>query len=228
MRRALLTATVPGVAPPAAPVMQGSRASNGVTTGTTLTCTLPAGVTAGEYIRIEIGGSRLAALSSSMTGYTRLVEAGNANASGAGFVSVWGKFAVGGDANPVFNTGAGNTNMTYVAERWSGVVSVSSALTGVNYTSASPAMTSNTVVTTVANSVVATTTGGRTFATGDVSPVWGGGAAAHNNAASGRIGFCNSGIETVASPASVTHTCSITNAQASPSSNIGSVILAPA
>lgn len=213
----------------AAPAFQ-TRATGGVTTGTSMTVTMPSGLVAGDFILVIVGGGRTnTAPTTVLATYTKMAELFQVSGSSGGFVSIWGKVAVGGDSNPSFSVTTTNTNMTYIAERWSGVVGFSTALTGVGYTTSGAfTMTANSVTTTVANSVVLTAIGGRGLSSGDVSQTWGAGAVGAYDTASGRIGFCNNAVETLAATGTRQHTAAITNSQGAPASCIASVILAPA
>lgn len=221
-------ASLSGSPPPTAPAFV-SRTTGGVTTGTSMSISRPSGINAGDFVLIIVGGSRTnAAPTFSCGGYTKMVEIFQASGTSGGFLVIYGLLITGASFDPTFSVGTGNTSMTYICEKWTGVASFSSALTGNGYiTGGTFTMTSNTVTPTVDNSVVVTGIGGRAGASGDVSHVWGGGATGAYDTASGRLGFCNDANETVASASARTHTAQVTNAQGNPASCIGSVILSP-
>lgn len=219
--------------PPPAPVMMGSAATNGVTTGTSMAITMPGSIVAGETLVCAVGGSRAAALgTTAMAGWTKALECSLFTGGAGGFLSIWSKVAVGGDT-ATFSVGTGNSNMTAVTTRWAGVGSVSVGLTGTtDSTSGSVTLSCNTVTTTVPNSVVFSAAGGRTGTGGDVSPstggpTWGAGASTIYGTASGRLGYCNLGGGTKTTPGAVTHTAVVRNTQSPPINCVGSIILAP-
>lgn len=212
----------------AAPIFQ-SRTTGGVTTGTTMSITLPGSIATGNFILVAVGGSRSStAPTTALSGYSKMVEIFQASGASGGFLSIWGKIAGSSESNPTFDVTSVNTNMSYICERWTGVGSFSTALTGIGYTNSGTfTMTSNPITTTVANSVVLTGIGGRTGATGDAAQVWGGGATGAYDTPSGRVGFIQDALQTLIATGSTTHTAQVTNNQGAPASCIGSVILSP-
>jgi hypothetical protein len=215
-----------------APVF-ANRTTGGITTGFNATISLPTELDAGELIVIMVGGSRAATATTAMNAnggnaWTKVLEVFNNSGGTYGFLSVWARFGIIGDVNPTFGLGSGNTNLTWVAERWTGVGSFSSGLTGVGSVSGSATLNLNAVTPTVDNSIILSVAGGRTVAGGFLSSfTWGGGATAAYSGSSGRIGFVYNAKETLNAGVASAHTFAFTNGQGAPVTNAGSLLLSP-
>ena len=214
---------------PANPIERvGQRVGGASSNQSNITITLPSvsgGILEGDIILIRLTMSRgtLGVPTFTCTGYEELYELGGNSSNIASGIVGYYKVAVGGEtAATIAASVSGNHQWIAEVYRNAGAPQPVEAL----YNSNGTGTYLFNEVSALEGSWVLDHLGGRGPSSGQVSPVWAGGAVADWNTASGRVPYLFTAKEEVAADdSSIIHQVSVTNAQGGPSTMRASIVL---